>query len=141
MVGIGILLRIGKLLLGKSLENTGALPTRFYLHETLRSLDQDNIGDAVKLLKISKGALVDRSRWKLVRQLVLFRCRVLRERHRKRIRYIESRIEELMRHGRFPWRWFRKRPVEKLTQYKKTLALEKDAQALLEEYERELKSI
>ncbi len=141
MVGLGILIRIGKLLLGKSLAKTGALPTRFYLHETLRSLDHDNIGDAVKLLKISKGALVDRSRWKLVRQLVLFRCRVLREGHRKRIRYIESRIEEHMRYRRFPWRWFRKRPVEKLTQYKKTLALEKDAQALLEEYESQLKSI
>lgn len=141
MVGLGILIRIVKTLVGKPLEKTGALPTRYYLHEALQSLDHDNIGEAVKLLKISKGALVDKSRWKLVRQLVLFRGRVLKERHGKRIRYIESRVEKLRNQGRLPWRWFRKRPVEKIAQYQTTLALEKDALALLENYERDLKNM
>jgi len=59
--------------LGKPLEDTGALPTRYYLHEVLRSLDHDNIGEAVQLLRMSKGALVDKSRWEMVRQQVIFR--------------------------------------------------------------------
>ena len=140
MIGLGILFRIFKGFLGKSLKNTGALPTRYYLHEILRSLDHDNIGEAVKLLKMSKGALVDKSRWELVRQQVLFRCRVLMGRHCRRIRSIEDRIEKLKNHGKLPWRWFQKRPVEKLTHYENTLSLEKRAQALLENYERELKN-
>ena len=95
MIGLGILIRILKRLLGKTLENTGALPTRYYLREILESLDRDNIGEAVKLLRVSKGALVDKSRWELVRQQVLFRCRVLVGRHGRRIRSIEARIEKL----------------------------------------------
>jgi len=141
VIGLGILVRIVRHLLGKPLEDSGALPTRYYLHEILKSLDQDNIGQTVKLLKVSKGALVDRSRWELVRQQVLFRCRVLMERHGKRIRSIERRIMELKRHGRLPWRWFQNKPVEKLGHYENALALEKRAQALLEKYESELKNI
>ena len=44
MIGLGILIRILRRILGKPLENSGALPTRYYLHEILDSLDQDNIG-------------------------------------------------------------------------------------------------
>ncbi len=141
MIGLGILIRIVKAFVGKPLENTGLFPTRYYLQEALRSLDQDNIGEAVKFLKISKGALLDRSRWKLVRQLILFRCRVLRERHGKRIGYIEGRIEKLKNQQKLPWRWFRKRPTDRLTQYQDTLALEKEARLLLEGYERALKDL
>ena len=141
MIGFGTLLRMLKRLLGKPLENTGALPTRYYLHEVLKSLDQDNIGEAVKLLRMSKGALIDRSRWEMVRQQIIFRCRVLRDRHRKRICFLEKKIKEHKKHGKLPWQWFQKRPVEKLAQYEKTLALEKQAQDLLEKYEGELKTI
>ncbi|NIS67483.1 MAG: hypothetical protein GTO12_00590 [Proteobacteria bacterium] len=141
MIGLGILIRIVKAFVGKPLENTGLFPTRYYLQEALRSLDQDNIGEAIKFLKISKGALLDRSRWKLVRQLILFRCRVLRERHGKRIGYIEGRIEKLKIQQKLPWRWFRKRPTDRLTQYQDALALEKEARLLLDDYERELKDL
>jgi hypothetical protein len=141
MIGFGTLFRMLKRLLGKPLENTGALPTRYYLHEVLNSLDHDNIGEAVKLLKMSKGALIDKSRWEMVRQQVVFRCRVLKDGHSRRIGSIEKKIRELRKHGKLPWQWFQKRPVEKLGQYEETLALEKRAQALLEKYEIELKEI
>jgi len=141
MIGFGTLFRMLKKLLGKPLESTGALPTRYYLHEVLKSLDHDNIGEAVKLLRISKGALIDRSRWEVVRQQIIFRCRVLRERHRKRINFLEEKIKEHKKHGKLPWQWFRKEPVEKLVQYEKTLALERQAQDLLEKYESDLKDL
>lgn len=130
-----------KRVLGKPLEDTGALPTRYYVHEILRSLDHDNIGEAVQLLRMSKRALVDKSRWEMVRQQVIFRCRVLKDGHSKRIRLIEKRIGELKKHGKLPWQWFQKKPAEKLAQYEETLALEKTAQALLEKHEIELKEI
>jgi len=130
-----------KKLLGKPLENTGALPTRYYLHEVLKSLDHDNIGEAVKLLRMSKGAVIDKSRWEVVRQQIIFRCRVLRERHRKRINFLEEKIKEHKKHGKLPWRWFHKRPVEKLVQHEKTLDLERQAQDLLEQFESELKTM
>jgi hypothetical protein len=141
MIGLGTLFRMVKRLLGKPLENTGALPTRYYLHEILRSLDHDNIGEAVKLMRMSKGALIDRSKWEMVRQQVVFRCRVLKDGHSKRIRLIEKKIKELKKQGKLPWHWFQERPAEKLAQYEQTLALEKRAQALLEKYEIELKEI
>jgi len=141
MVGLGILMRVVKAFVGKPLQDTGVLPTRYYLHEVLRSLDQDNIGEAVNLLRISKGALVDRSRWKLVRQLVLFRCRVLRDRHKNRIHLVEGRIETLKKEEKLPWRWFRKGSAAKTPEYRRILLLEREAEALLESYERELKRL
>jgi len=63
------------------------------------------------------------------------------ERHGRRIHYIKDRIEELKNQRKLPWQWFRKRPIEKLAQYEKTLALERRAQALLENYEKELKNM
>jgi hypothetical protein len=141
MIGLGTVFRVLKRVLGKPLEETGALPTRYYVHEILRSLDHDNIGEAVQLLRMSKGALVDKSRWEMVRQQVIFRCRVLRDRHSKRIRLLEKMIGRPKKHGKFSWQWFQKKPVEKLAQYEEALALEKSAQALLEKYEIELKEI
>jgi hypothetical protein len=141
MIGLGILIRILRRILGKPLANSGALPTRYYLHEILDSLDQDNIGQAVRLLRISKGAIVDKSRWELVRQQVLFRCRVLIEKHGKRIETIENRMKERRKGGRLPWRWFREESVEKPSHYEQVLALEKRAHNLLEYYERELKRL
>ena len=141
MIGLGILFRMFKKTLGKPLENTGALPTRYYLQEILRSLDNDNIGEAVRLLKMSRGALVDKSRWEMVRQQVIFRCRVLKDVHGKRISLIEKKIKELRKHGKLPWQWLQKKPVEKLAQYEATLDLEKGAQALVAKLEKELKTI
>lgn len=141
MVGLGILFRIFRRFVGKSLEDTGALPTRYYLNEVLNSLDKDDIGQAVKLLKISGGARVDKSRWEVVRQQVLFRCRLLMERHHKRIHTIENRIKIIRNRGRIPWRWFQKEPTERLVEYENVLSLERRAQALLEQYEKDLKSI
>jgi hypothetical protein len=138
MIGLGTLFRMLKRLLGKPLENTGALPTRYYLHEVLNALDHDNIGEAVKLLKMSKGALIDTSRREMVRQQIIFRCRVLRERHRKSIHLLEAKIKAHKKRGPFPWQWFHKKPAEKLLHYEKALVLEKQAQALLEQYEMEL---
>ncbi len=141
MIGFGILLRLIKGFLGKPLENTGALPTRYYLHETLRSLDRDNIGEAVRFLRISRGALIDKSRWELVRQQVLFRSRVLMESHERRIRHIEGRMKALRNQRKLPWRWFGKSPIDRLPQYENILAAEKSAQALLERYEKELRDM
>jgi hypothetical protein len=141
MIGLGTVFRVLKRVLGKPLEETGALPTRYYVHEILRSLDHDNIGEAVQLLRMSKGALVDKSRWEMVRQQVIFRCRVLRDRHCKRIRLLEKMVGRPKKHGKLSWQWFQKKPVEKPAQYEEALALEKSAQALLEKYEIELKEI
>lgn len=141
MIGFGTLFRMLKRVLGKPLEKTGALPTRYYLREILNSLDHDNIGEAVKLLKMSKGALIDKSRWEMVRQQIIFRCRVLGERHLNRIHLLEGKIKAQKKRGPFPWQWFHKKPAENLLQYEKTLALEKQAQDLLEQYETELKAL
>ena len=138
MIGLGILFRIVKRFLGKPLEKSGALPTRYYLHQVLRSLDQDDIGEATRQLRLSEGALVDQSRWELVRQHVLFRCRVLMAKHEKRIRSLESRIQKLKSEGKFPWRWWREKPTDRVLRYQEILNLEKRARSILENYEKEL---
>ena len=139
MIGLGILFRIIRRVLGKPLEKSGALPTRYYLHQVLRSLDQDDFGEAIRHLRFSEGALVDRSRWELVRQHVLFRCRVLMQKHEKRIRSMENRIRKLNTGKKLPWRWWREKPTDRLLQYQKIMDLERHARSLLENYEKELK--
>jgi hypothetical protein len=141
MLGLGTLLRGLKRLLGKPLVDTGLLPTRYYVREILEALDQDNIGEAVRLLGKAKGALIDRSRLDLVRQQIIFRCRVLRERHRKRINYLEVRIKAYEKNRKLPRRWFRRDSAETLEYYEKTLELEKQAQHLLEQYEMQLEDM
>jgi hypothetical protein len=141
MLGLGTLLRGLKGLLGKPLEDTGVLPTRYYVREILDALDHDNIGEAVRLLGKAKGALIDRSRLDLVRQQIIFRCRVLRERHGKRISYLEGKIKAYKKNRKFPWRLFHRDQAEKLSYYEQTLDLEKQARHLLEQYEMELKDM
>jgi hypothetical protein len=141
MLGLGTLFRAVKGLLGRPLEDTGVLPTRYYVREILEALDHDNIGEAVRLLKKAKGALIDRSRLDLARQQIIFRCRVLRERHAKRIRYLEGSIKAHKKNRKLPWRWLRKKPVEAIAYYEKALDLEQQAQHLLEQYEMELKDM
>jgi hypothetical protein len=141
MLGLGTLLRVVKRLLAKPLEDIGVLPTRYYVREILEALDHDNIGEAVRLLKKAKGALIDRSRLDLARQQIIFRCRVLRERHAKRIRYLEGSIKSHKKNRKLPWRWLRKKPVEAIDYYEKALDLEQQAQHLLEQYEMELKDM
>jgi len=141
MLGLGTLYRVAKKLFGKPLEDTGLLPTRYYVREILEALDHDNIGEAVRLLRKAKGALIDRSRLDLTRQQIIFRCRVLREQHTKRIRYLEGQIKAHERDRKLPWRWLHKDPAEKVRYYKKTLDLEQQAQRLLEQYEMKLKDM
>ena len=141
MIGLGLLLRIARRLLGKPLERSRVLPTRYYLHQVLKSLDQDNIGEAIRYLKLSENALVDQSRRELVRQQVLFRCRVLMERHEKRIRALEDRVRKLRNARGLLQRWWRKATPEKLPEYEKALGLERRAKTILQTYERELKKM
>ena len=141
MLGLGTLLRGLKGLLGKPLEDTGVLPTRYYVREILEALDCDNIGEAVRLLSKAKGALIDKSRLDLVRQQIIFRCRVLRERHDRRISYLEDKIKAYKKNRKLPWRFFRRESADKLPYYEQTLNLEKQAQHLLKQYEMELKDM
>jgi hypothetical protein len=141
MLGLGTLFRVVKKLFGKPLEDTGLLPTRYYVREILEALDHDNIGEAVRLLRKAKGTLIDRSRLDLTRQQIIFRCRVLRKQHAKRIRYLEDQIKAYKRNRKLPWRWLHKDPAEKVGYYEKTLDLEQQAQRLLEQYEMKLKDM
>jgi hypothetical protein len=141
MLGLGTLFRVVKRLLAKPLEDTGLLPTRYYVLEILEALDHDNIGEAVRLLRKAKVALIDRSRLDLARQQIIFRCRVLREHHAKRIRYLEDGIKGYKKNRKLPRRWLHKDPAERLGYYEKTLELEQQAQHLLEQYEMELKDM
>jgi hypothetical protein len=141
MLGLGTLFRIVKGLLGRPLEDTGLLPTRYYVREILEALDHDNIGEAVRLLKKAKGSLIDRARLDLTRQQIIFRCRVLRERHGKRIRYLEGILKADKKNRKLPWRWLHKDPAERIGYYEKSLDLEQQAQHLLDQYEMELKDI
>ncbi|MBW2057337.1 MAG: hypothetical protein JRH07_09510 [Deltaproteobacteria bacterium] len=141
MIGLGVLIRILRKAAGRPLEKAGVLPTRFYLREILEALDRDDVGRALRLLTLSRGAWVDRSRWELVRQQVIFRCRLLMEHHDRRIRLIEDRQRRLENKRRYPWRWFRKAPAGNRGGCEDLLALERRARALLEKYEAELKSM
>jgi len=92
MVGLNSLTRLFRKTIGPRLEALGLFPHRYYLNRTLEALDADDIDEAVRMITLAAGEKKN-SRWRLVCQQVIFRCRVLASLHEKQMELIKTELE------------------------------------------------
>lgn len=93
MVGINSLVKLLRRTLGPQIEDRGILPHRYYLHKALDALDADDIDEAVRMITLAALSKRKGTRWRLVCQQVVFRCRVLASLHEKQLDRIEAELQ------------------------------------------------
>jgi hypothetical protein len=92
MLGLNSLSKLFRKTIGPRLEALGLLPQRYYLHRALDALEEDDIDEAVRMVTLAGNDKKD-SRWRLVCQQVIFRCRVLAAQHEKQLDRFETEME------------------------------------------------
>jgi hypothetical protein len=93
MVGLNSLTKLFRKTIGPRIEALGIFPSRYYLNRTLEALDVDDIDEAVRMITLARTGQQQNSRWRLVCQQVIFRCRVLASLHEKQIERIKTELE------------------------------------------------
>ncbi len=93
MVGLNSLSKLFRKTIGPRIEALGLLPHRYYLNRTLDALDEDDIDEAVRMITLARTGEKKNSRWRLVCQQVIFRCRVLASLHKKQMERIKTELE------------------------------------------------
>ncbi len=93
MVGLNSLTKLFRKTIGPRIEALGVFPQRYYLNRTLDALDADDIDEAVRMIILARTGAKSNSRWRLVCQQVIFRCRVLASLHEKQMERIKTELE------------------------------------------------
>ena len=92
MIGLNSLSKLFRKTIGPRIEALGLLPHRYYLNRALDALEQDDIDEAARMITIAGNDKKD-SRWRLICQQVIFRCRILVSLHREQMERITQEIE------------------------------------------------
>jgi hypothetical protein len=85
MLGLGLLVRLGRQVLAKPLADSGVLPAGFYRHLILAALEEEDFPGALHYLKWAEEPLLA--------QIIVLRLRLLRARHRDRL----AAVQDLLR--------------------------------------------
>jgi hypothetical protein len=93
MVGLNSLTKLFRKTIGPQIEALGVFPQRYYLNRTLDALNEDDIDEAVRMITLARTGEKMNSRWRLVCQQVIFRCRVLASLHEKQMERIKNELE------------------------------------------------
>ena len=93
MIGLNSLSKLFRKTIGPRFEALGLFPSRYYLNRTLDALDEDDIDEAVRMVILARTGEKRNSRWRLVCQQVIFRCRVLASLHEKQMERIKTEVE------------------------------------------------
>jgi hypothetical protein len=75
MLGLGLLVRLGRQVLAGPVADSGLLPAGYYRHLTLAALEAEDFPEALRYLKWVKDPLLA--------QIMVFRLRLLSARHRR----------------------------------------------------------
>ncbi len=114
MLGVGLLVRLGRQVLAGPVADSGVLPGSYYRHLVLAALEEEDFPGALRHLKWVTDPLLA--------QIVVLRLRLLRARHRRRL----EAVRDLLAAEPAP---ARREP------YETVLREESRALELLEEYE------
>jgi hypothetical protein len=93
MVGLNSLFKFFRKTVAPKFEGRGFLPSRYYLYRALEALDEDDIDEAVRMITLAGLDKKKSSRWRMVCQQVIFRCRVLASVHEKQMDQINTELE------------------------------------------------
>jgi hypothetical protein len=77
MLGLGLLIRLGRQVVGKPLAEAGMLPAGYYRHLTLEALEEEDFHGALRFLKWAGEPLLA--------QIMVLRLRLLKGRHRRQV--------------------------------------------------------
>lgn len=86
MIGLGVLVALGRRLLAATLADTGLLPAGYYRHLVLAALEEEDFAAALKWLPYTED--------KLLTQLVVLRLRLLAARHEEQRLALEELLEK-----------------------------------------------
>jgi hypothetical protein len=114
MLGLGLLVRLGRQVLAGPVADSGVLPGGYYRHLVLAALEEEDFPGALHHLKWVKDPLLA--------QIIVFRLRLLASQHRRQ----QEAIQDLLASHLSPTR---------REQYETLLAEEARAQELLAGYE------
>ena len=114
MLGLGLLVRLGRQVLAGPVADSGVLPARYYRHLALAALEAEDFPGALRYLKWAADPLLA--------QIMVFRLRLLSARHRRQ----SEAIREVSAS---------ESSVECREHYKTLLIEEARAQELLQDYE------
>ena len=89
-LGVNFLFRVGRKLLAEPLEDSGLLPGKYYRSQALEALEENDFPECLRYLKMAETHRKAQAR--MVAQLLIFRCRMLREDHELRLRGLEERL-------------------------------------------------
>jgi hypothetical protein len=125
-LGVNLLFRVGRKLLAEPLEDTGLLPGKYYRSQALGALEENDFPECLRYLQMAETHRKAQAR--MVAQLLILRCRLLQEDHKRRVQSLEERLQQ----GNEP---------EKVHRYEQILIEERKAQQLLERYIREAQNL
>ena len=114
MLGLGLLVRLGRQVLAGPVADSGVLPAGYYRHLVLAALEAEDFADALRHLKWAADPLLA--------QIIVLRLRLLSARHRRH----QAAVQDLLASESSP---ARRAPYESL------LAEEARALELLRDYE------
>jgi hypothetical protein len=82
MLGLGLLVRLGRQVLAGPVADSGMLPASYYRHLALAALEAEDFPGALRYLKWAADPLLA--------QIMVFRLRLLRARHRRQYEAIQD---------------------------------------------------
>jgi hypothetical protein len=92
MLGLGLLVRLGRQVLAGPVADSGALPASFYRHLVLEALEEEDFSDALHYLRWTQEPLLA--------QLIVLRLRLLAAEHRRRLEAIQEQLQSDLTAGR-----------------------------------------
>ena len=93
MVGFNSLFKLFRKTFAPKFEGRGFLPHRYYLHRALEALDEDDIDEAVRMITLAGRDRKKTSRWRMICQQIIFRCRVLASIHERQLDQIDAELQ------------------------------------------------
>jgi len=114
VLGLGLLVRLGRQVLAGPVADSGVLPGSYYRHLVLEALEEEDFPGALHHLKWVANPLLA--------QIIVFRLRLLAARHRHRQEVVQDRLRSEL-------------PGRQREIYQALLAEETRALELLREYE------
>jgi hypothetical protein len=82
MLGLGLLVRLGRQVLAGPLADAGLLPTGYYRHLVLEALEEEDFSGALHHLKWADNPLLA--------QIIILRLRLLAARHRRQVAGVQD---------------------------------------------------
>jgi len=82
MLGVNLLVRLGRCLVAGPLEESGFLPSGYYRHRALEALTEEDFPEALRFLKLAGPG--EKGEARMLAQIVILRLRLLMKRHRSR---------------------------------------------------------